>query len=611
MDITPTTAEMVAATSGSNLVSPTIPEVKSAAPAVVTSAPAVSELQQAQSTVKTVTQDIQNQQQNKSVADAQAKEEAQKQAEAKSNTDLAAAASNLAPTNNYVDNGGNLNAAGQQALAQLGAANGTNYYVLNGNIIDQTTGKAVGTVQDLQSGKITNATKFGTGTTDLNTGTTTQSDIDAQRKEAADNTTKLETAYNDFKNSIAGIQNGTIPLSADQQAQIDATKAIFEQARQAQLIANQNFTAGTTQAGIVRGLQRYSPLIALGEIQASINAGIQQITKIDADMTKAVSDLRLSFVTQNLKLAKDAYDEYKDLVTAKNDEINKLADAAQQHLDKVVDQNQKQQEIDAKAKQDAFDNKMKSDQFTLDEKKEAWKEIMDDKNFTEEQKKNATDKWYKEQDIAIKKAGQILSDNTAAQSWVTNIINGTAKLSDVPKNLKDAVSLGLANAAPNKQSEILKTTQESLQSLQDMVDQNKGFTGAVGFKGIIGTPLGPIAGTASANFAAKAGQAINDVVLPNLNLLKGLGRVTQTEFNTLKDALTGLSINTDRTSRYYGTSTLSEDQFKKELKIVLDKINEKVSDENNGGATEHNGIKLPTSNQTSGGSVYNGVTLPN
>lgn len=158
--------------------------------------------------------------------------------------------------------------------------------------------------------------------------------------------------------------------------------------------------------------------------------------------------------------------------------------------------------------------------------------------------------------------------NPAVDSWVQNINTGKAKFSDVPNNLLNAVAQGLAGTGSNSGSDILSTTKTSLDELNKMVTENSGFSGAVGAKGIssfFGLKSKPIGGTAAANFDAKLQQVKNDVILPNLNLLHGLGRVTDREFQALSSAVT--SLNTD----------LSESAFRDELKNITDRINEKIN----------------------------------
>lgn len=179
------------------------------------------------------------------------------------------------------------------------------------------------------------------------------------------------------------------------------------------------------------------------------------------------------------------------------------------------------------------------------------------------------------------------ADTSAAANWVTNIKNGTAKITDVPANLKNAVSDGLATSLTgNSVSDILTTTQKSVSDLNDMVTNNNGFSGAVGAKGLssfFGLKGTPIAGSPAADFDAKLNQVKNDVILPNLTLLHGLGRVTDREFQALTSAVTDLSTNQ------------SEGQFKKSLADITDQINTKLND-------------AQAATTTGGDQVVNGIT---
>lgn len=167
----------------------------------------------------------------------------------------------------------------------------------------------------------------------------------------------------------------------------------------------------------------------------------------------------------------------------------------------------------------------------------------------------------------------VVGANPTVDSWVQNINSGKAKLSDITGDpaLKSQVSQGLAGSQSSS-STIIDTTKQSLKELQDMVDNNQGFDAAVGIPDILTHPLNwleavttgsqgsQIAGSSAANFDAKTKQVVNDVVLPNLTLLHGLGRVTEKEFQALQSSLTSLSPN------------LSESQFRTELKNITDRI---------------------------------------
>lgn len=163
------------------------------------------------------------------------------------------------------------------------------------------------------------------------------------------------------------------------------------------------------------------------------------------------------------------------------------------------------------------------------------------------------------------KAGGAGATSDEIQSWADNITNGKATLAQVPSAVRNAVSLALSKggAGPAQQNSILQETSNSLDDLQKMIDTNQGFTSAVGAKGAFSGGLfglagprdteGGVAGSGRANFDAKMNKVVNGVVLPNLTLLHGLGRITDREFQTLKSGLTDLSTNQ------------SEGEFKKSL----------------------------------------------
>lgn len=164
-------------------------------------------------------------------------------------------------------------------------------------------------------------------------------------------------------------------------------------------------------------------------------------------------------------------------------------------------------------------------------------------------------------------APYVAGTDPVADSWV-KYVNGGGKITDVPAAYKNAVAQGVAQSGGST-NQILTTTSQSLQELNDLVDNNNGFSGAVGAKGIsslFGLTSTPIAGTNAANFDAKLNQVKNDVILPNLALLHGLGRVTDREFQALSSAITSLSTNQ------------SESAFKESLKDITNEINQKLKD---------------------------------
>lgn len=175
--------------------------------------------------------------------------------------------------------------------------------------------------------------------------------------------------------------------------------------------------------------------------------------------------------------------------------------------------------------------------------------------------------------------------NPAVDSWITQVNNGTAKITDVPANLKDSVVQGLSQST--NADDILTTTAEALNTLTSMVNNNQGFSGAVGSKLALGTlggiVPGGLPGSSEADFNAKLKQVTSGVVLPNLQILKGMGRITQKEFDTLQNSLTSLS------------TSESENQFKSDLANVTNLINSKLS--NSGISSSNNIVTAPDGTQ--------------
>ncbi len=425
--------------------------------------------------------------------------------------------------------------------------------------------------------------------------------------------------------SINKIQQGTFPLTPAQQGLMDGVKQGYNSVIQQQATANANYTGGTTVAQERMGLSRYAPMMAQANIQQAVSVGLSKIADIEGKMSTALGDLQKGFDTQNIALVKDSYSALTANADAKDKVIKDTYDAVQaqikDHLTQVsantlstalstlndpkLSDTQKQQAV-SQALASGSLSAADAEKLNTSINEKATQSLAVQK-YQLDVNNSAVDNQLKTAQAAKIYNDMKAADIAAASSWVTNIKNGTAKFSDVPKNLKDAVSVGLANSGTGTVSDILQTTKTSLDELNALVNKpggvfGTGFTGAVGqslSKSLPGlgilkkTPEGVFAGTAAADFIAKVNQVKNDVVLPNLTILHGLGRVTDREFQALTSAVTSLNINT------------TPDAFKLELKNITDRIDEKMSE-----VTTHNGVTLPSS-APSGAGAFQGITLPN
>ncbi len=138
-------------------------------------------------------------------------------------------------------------------------------------------------------------------------------------------------SQNDFTNSknadgiltsLQQVLNGTYPLTADQQAQIDGIKQSFLALITQQTTANANFTGATTVAENLYGMG--TSLTGLGEIKGTVDAGIAKIADLNNKMVSAVAQMQTAFKQDNLKMLQTAYDIYSNTVKSRQDEIDKL-----------------------------------------------------------------------------------------------------------------------------------------------------------------------------------------------------------------------------------------------------------------------------------------------
>lgn len=212
----------------------------------------------------------------------------------------------------------------------------------------------------------------------------------------ADDFNQAKTAAGLLDN-INKLINGTYPLTASQQAQVDSLKASFQQLITQQETANANFTGGTTVAENLYGMG--TTISGLGEIKGTVDAGIAKIADLNGKMASAVAQMTQSFQDDNMTNLKAAYDIYTNAQKDRQDEIDKLNTATQAKLES--DRNFNLQQA-----QDQFNNTMAEETLTLSQKKDAFDEYIQQADLTEKQKTDALDAWYKQQDIALRKQAQ-------------------------------------------------------------------------------------------------------------------------------------------------------------------------------------------------------------
>lgn len=143
----------------------------------------------------------------------------------------------------------------------------------------------------------------------------TQADFQATAKQVQD--------------TLTGIQNGAIPLSSGDQAQVDALKSQFEG-----LIRDQTLTnTGTKGLATMRGFQGgniagQNPLFYANMVGTVISAGAAKVSDLQVKEAGAVAALTQSLKDNNAKSAKDAWDVYQTAYTERRNALQKTIDDA-------------------------------------------------------------------------------------------------------------------------------------------------------------------------------------------------------------------------------------------------------------------------------------------
>lgn len=176
---------------------------------------------------------------------------------------------------------------------------------------------------------------------------------------------QLQAKYDQTQSQIQGIQNGTVPLTADQQAQVDQLKQQYATLRQKQQEYNQAYEGGVTMLGVRSGINRYAGMEQANRIQQAVDQGIQKLADLDAKANHAVNTLQQGFKTNNIKMVQQAYNDYADLINKKTDQIKTMNSMIRDEAKTVADQVKQRQDAVKDALKYATDNNIQQPFFSI------------------------------------------------------------------------------------------------------------------------------------------------------------------------------------------------------------------------------------------------------
>jgi len=180
-----------------------------------------------------------------------------------------------------------------------------------------------------------------TTTPDLNIPDTTETDLQKKQSDLDKVNSDYDAEATRVQNVISNIQNGTTPLSAGEQAQVDSLKLAFQELIDQQKLTN----IGAEGMGNIRGYQtgaaEYDPSFQVKTIGSIVTAGVKKVTDLNMKMASAVAQLTQSFKDNNISAIKSAWDMYSEASKHKAEALQKTIDDTNKAIKEARDAKQK------------------------------------------------------------------------------------------------------------------------------------------------------------------------------------------------------------------------------------------------------------------------------
>ncbi len=239
-----------------------------------------------------------------------------------------------------------------------------------------TTGTDSGTTSS--SGTSTTGTDTSSSDTSTDPNVAKEAAAEAQRTADAN---AAAAADKQFGDAITNIQNGTTPLTAGEQAQIDGLTAQYKTMIDTQTLMNTNATGTANIRGYQTGAAEYDPTFQQKTIASVAAAGAQKVAALQSELATTVSQLTEAFHNNDIAAIKDTMAAYDAAYTKSSDALQKTITDTQAAIKNAQDQAAASQaEADKQATyaldvakfqqtgdQNSFDNALKTEQEKFDE----------------------------------------------------------------------------------------------------------------------------------------------------------------------------------------------------------------------------------------------------
>lgn len=143
----------------------------------------------------------------------------------------------------------------------------------------------------------------------------------------------MDLASSQHQQQLNQVLNGTVPLTADQQAQVSGLQSQLQQLRTQQETANKNYVEATKLLGIRAGRMQYQPGAYAEDVNKAISDGVQKIADLDIQGASAVATLKQGFMDSDYKIINQSYQDLQNNIKDKSDTLSKMQNAVKTAVD--------------------------------------------------------------------------------------------------------------------------------------------------------------------------------------------------------------------------------------------------------------------------------------
>lgn len=222
-----------------------------------------------------------------------------------------------------------------------------------------------------QDGSVVTATKNSDGTyTPVDANTLAIGNAQAQ---LAQTNQQYQDAYTQFANTTNAIINGTVPLSAGEQAQVSSLQQQYQALIQQQTLSNTSMQGIANIRGYQTGAAEYDPTFQQKTIGSIVQGGLNKIADLNTKMAGAVATLTDTLKNNDLANIKAQFDELQTFTQNRQTQLQNTITTAQTAIKNAQDEAEQatKDQLAALVEQDTVsyhDKQIAIQQATLDEK---------------------------------------------------------------------------------------------------------------------------------------------------------------------------------------------------------------------------------------------------